>query len=114
VSRYEIDKFMSYVEGSDRAVLDYVADPESYVAAWEERADGSRLPLPDAGSFTDQERSALVSRDHAELWRLGAHPYLLWHFVEAIRIWTGETTWPEMTKRFREDIAGMDNPGFAT
>jgi hypothetical protein len=114
VSRFEIDKFMSFVEGSDHAVLEYVADPESFVAAWEERADASRLPRPDAGTFTDRERSAFVSRDHAELYRLGAHPYLLWHFVEAIRIWTKETTWPEMKERFRDDIAGIDHPGFAT
>lgn len=114
MSRFEIDKFMSFVEGSDQAVLDYVADPESFVAGWEERAAASRLPLPDAGSFTDQERSAFVSRDHAELYRLGAHPYLLWHFVEAIRIWTGETTWPEMKERFREDIAPHGVPDFST
>lgn len=114
MSRFQIDKFMSFVEGSDQAVVDYVADPESFVAGWEERADASRLPLPHAGSFTDEERSALVSRDHAELYRLGAHPYLLWHFVEAIRIWTGETTWPEMKERFRADIAGIEDPGFAT
>ncbi len=114
MSRFEIDKFMSFVEGSDQAIRDYVADTESYVAAWEERAAASRLPLPDAGSFTDTERSAFVSRDHAELYRLGAHPYLLWHFVEAIRVWTGEITWPEMKERFREDIAGIEDPGFAT
>ena len=114
MSRFEIDKFLSFVEGSDQAVRDYVADPESYVAAWEERAEASRLPLPDAGLLTDRERSALVSRDHTELYRLGAHPYLLWHFVEAVRVWTGETTWPEMTKRYRDDIADIEQPGFGT
>ena len=114
MSRFQIDKFISYVEGSDQAVLDYVADPETYVAAWERRAIESRLPTPDSGTFTTEERAALVGRDHAELYRLGAHPYVLWHFVEAIRVWTGETTWPEMKERFREDIRPHGTPDFST
>jgi phospholipase/lecithinase/hemolysin len=114
MSRFEVDKFLSYVEGGDQEVIDYTADPEAYVAAWEGRAAASRLPLPDAGTFTDEERNALATRDHAELYRIGAHQYVLWHFVEAIRVWTGETTWVEMKERFRADIAGIEDPGVAT
>lgn len=114
MSRFQIDKFISFVEGSDQAVQDYVADPEGFVAAWEERAASSRLPRPDAGTLTAEERAALVNRDHAELYRLGAHQYVLWHFVEAIRVWTGEVTWPEMKERFREDIAPHGTADFST
>lgn len=114
MSRFEIDKFISFVEGSDQAVLDYVADPAGYVTAWEQRAAVSRLPTPVSGRFTDEERAALVAMDHAELYRLGAHQYVLWHFVEAIRVWTGETTWPEMKERFRGDIAAHGSPDFST
>ncbi len=114
MSRHQINKFISFVEGSDQAVLDYVADPEGYVIAWEHRASQSRLPMPDSGRFTTDERTALINRDHAELYRLGAHPYVLWHFVEAIRVWAGETTWPEMKERFREDIAPHGTPDFST
>lgn len=114
MSRFQIDKFISYVEGSDQAVSDYAADPEGYVTAWEHRATRQRLPTPDSGTFTDSERAALVGRDHAELYRLGAHPYVLWHFVEAIRVWTGETSWPEMTERFREDIRPHGTSDFST
>ena len=114
MSRFEIDKFISYVEGLDQAVLDYVADPEAYVSAWEQRASATRLPTVDSGSFTEEERAAFATMDHATLYRLGAHPYVLWHFVEAIRVWAGEVTWPEMKERFRADIAPHGNPDFST
>lgn len=114
MSRYQIDKFIAYVEASDEAVRSYSTDPVAFVAAWEERAGRSRLPTPDSGRFTDAERSALANRDHAELYRLGAHPYVLWHFVEAIRVWTGEVTWPEMTARYREDVGPHGVPDHAT
>ena len=114
MSRFQIDKFISYVEGSDEAVRRYVADPEGYVAAWEDRARHARLPTPDSGTFTDEERAALANGDHAELYRLGAHPYVLWHFTEAIRVWTGQTSWPEMKERFREDVLPYGTPWFGT
>lgn len=114
MSRFQIDKFIGYVEGSDRAVREYVADPEGYVAAWEHRASLTRLPTSDSGTFTEQERAALVTMDHAELYRLGAHPYVLWHFVEAIRVWAGDATWTEMKELFRENIEPHGTPDFST
>lgn len=114
MSRFQIDKFIGFVEGSDQAVLDYVADPAGFVNAWEGRAARSRLPTPDSGTFTDEERAALIGIDHAELYRLGAHPYVLWHFVEAVRVWAGDATWPEMTERFRTDIEPHGTPDFST
>jgi hypothetical protein len=114
VSRYQVNKFITYVEGSDEAVRAFAADPSGYVAAWEARAAANRLPTPDSGTFSVDERAALVARDHAELYRIGAHPYMLWHFVEAIRVWTGEATWPEMTERYRQDIAPHGVPSILT
>lgn len=114
MSRYQIDKFITHVEGSDDAVRAYAADPEAFVAAWEHRAASSRLPTPDSGTFTDDERAALVTRDHAALYGMGAHPYMLWHFVEAVRVWTGEVSWPEMTQRYRHDVAPLGVPSILT
>ena len=105
---------MSFVESSDAEVLAYVADPGRYVTAWQKRAEANRLPTPDSGNLTDAERAALVARSHTDLYRLGAHPYLLWHFIEAIRVWTGEVSWPEMTARFRDDVTGIDRPSYRT
>ncbi len=78
---------------------------------------GDGLTAADSGlghASPTRERAALIGRDHAELYRLGAHPYVLWHFVEAIRVWTGETTWPEMKERYREDIAPHGTADFST
>jgi hypothetical protein len=114
MSKFQIDKFITYVEGYDQEVRDYVADPPRYVTAWEERARSARLPTPNSGTFTEVERHALASRDHAELYRLGAHPYVLWHFVEATRVWTGEAAWLDMTRTYREDVSPHGMPDFAT
>ena len=75
---------------------------------------GARLCQVGNGGRLVDERVALITRNHGELYRLGAHPYVLWHFVEAIRVWTGETTWPEMKERFRDDIRPHGSPDFAT
>jgi len=114
MSRYSLDKFLAHVEGSDDEVRRYVADPSGYVRAWMDRADTSRLPTPDSGPLTDEERDALVAIDHAELYRLGAHPYLLWHFVEAVRVWAGNIAWPEMVDRYRRDIGEHGVPWYGT
>lgn len=114
MSRFEVDKFITAVEASDDAVRAYVSDPEDFVAGWEERAETSRLPTPDSGRFTDAERVALVAGDHAALYEIGAHPYVLWHFVEAIRVWAGDATWPEMTARYRDDVRHFVTPDFTT
>ena len=114
MSTFEIDKFILYVEASDAEVRLYSADPSSYVAEWERRAAGSRVPVANGGTLTAEEREALASIDYAELYRLGAHPYVLWHFVEAVFVWAGEVSWPEMTERYRAAITPYGYPDFST
>ena len=114
MSRFQLDKFITSVEASDDAVRRYAADPAAFVEAWEARASESRLPTADSGTFTDEERAALSACDHAALYRLGAHPYVLWHFVEAVRVWAGDAAWVDMTARYREDIRGLGAPDFTT
>lgn len=107
-----VDKLIRTVESSDANLARYLADPAAFVAAWETRAARSRVPLPDAGTLTDEERRAFVDRDYAQLYRLGAHPYLLWHFTEAV--WVGEIPWPELKERYREAVAPHGSPDFTT
>lgn len=114
MSTYQLDKFLAHVEGSDDEVRRYVADPPTYIRSWVQRAASSRLPEPDSGPLTDEEREALATIDHAELYRLGAHPYLLWHFVEAVRVWAGDVSWPDMVERYRTDIAPHGVPWYGT
>jgi len=114
VSRYEIDKLMRHIEESDGAVQAYAADPAAYVAEWERRAAEARTPPPDGGVLTDEERAAFVSKDPIELYRLGAHPYLLWHFAEAVFVWAGDTKWPDANRLFRDGVAQHGYPDFGT
>lgn len=112
MSRYMIDKLIRTIEMSDRNVADYVADPATFVAAWEDRGASSRVPVADGGVLTDEEREAFGARSYAELYRLGAHPYLLWHFIEAV--WIHEVAWPELNRRYREAVEPHGHPDFTT
>lgn len=114
MSKYDIDKFITYVEGSDDQVHEFVADPAAYVAAWLELGRSSRVPVPNGGHLAASEQQALVSIDYAELYRVGAHPYVLWHFTEAVLVWAGDLTWPELKELFREAITDYGRPDFAT
>ena len=114
MSRFEVNKFIAWVEGLDAEVESYSADPAGFVSAWEGRATTSRLPLPNAGRFTAEERDALIAVDHGELYRLGAHPYMLWHFVEAVRVWAGDVTWPDMKEQYRADVIPHGYPEITT
>lgn len=95
------NKFMRAVEMSDDAVRAYVADPAAFVEAWLAGAPGPDQ-RPDDRVLTDAERAAFAARDYAALYALGAHPYLLWHFTEAVYL--HETSWPELNERYREAV----------
>lgn len=114
MSRYDIDKLMRHVEGSDAEVVSFVADPASYVAAWTERAAGGRLPASDSGRLDAAERAAFVSRDYGALYAMGAHPYLLWHFMEAVWVWAGEVSWRDLVEAYRAAVSPHGYPDFAT
>ena len=114
MSRYDVDKFMRYVEGSDAEVRAFAADPRRYVDAWMRAGEESRLPPPDGGPLSEDERAALATRDPAALYGLGAHPYLLWHFLEAVWVWVGEKTWPELNEEYRAAVTPIGYPDFGT
>lgn len=112
MSSYMIDKFIRTVELSDENVAAYVSDPPGFVAEWERRGAESRVPVPDGGRLTAEEREAFGRRDYGELYRLGAHPYLLWHFTEAV--WIHEVPWPELKEVYREAVRLHGLPDFTT
>jgi hypothetical protein len=101
VSRYMLNKFLRSVEMSDAAVAAYVADPDGFLRSWLDGAAG-RDARPDDRELTAEEARAFSERDFAALYVLGAHPYLLWHFTEAVYI--HETTWPELNERYRAAV----------
>ncbi|SDU14444.1 hypothetical protein [Jiangella alkaliphila] len=107
MSTYMMNKFMRAVEMSDDAVRAYVADPAAFVDAWLAGAAGPDRRTDDR-VLTDAERAAFAARNYAALYALGAHPYLLWHFTEAVYI--HEVPWPELNERYREAVRPSGYP----
>lgn len=106
MGRHEINLFMRHVNMDAAAHAAYTADPAAFVARWEawgseERRDPE--PHPRGGALTVDERRALVDRDFGVLYGMGAHPYLLWSFTEAV--WRHELPRDEIVRRFRERAA---------
>ena len=106
MSRYMIDKFMRAVEMSDAAVAEYVADPAAFVDAWLSGTGSPDLPTDDR-ALTEAERAAFAARDFEALYVLGAHPYLLWHFTEAVftHEFTPDSGWRDLVERYRAAVA---------
>lgn len=109
MSKYVMNKFMRAVEMSDAEVAAYVGDPAAYVDRWV----GSAAPTArwgDDRSLSAAEQAAFAQRDYEALYALGAHPYLLWHFTEAVYI--HETTWPELVERYRQAVSQHAAPDY--
>lgn len=113
--RHDVNAFMRWVNMNVDAHAAYIADTSATVADWE-RLGAREVPDPDptpvGGRLTDEERDALVARDFGALYEMGAHPYLLWSFTEAVHL--HELPREEIVRRFRERVADSGYPDFAT
>lgn len=105
MSRYYVNRFMRDVHFSSEELTSYVNDPAGYVPRWVERVREGRRDV-----LTADEHAALAARDYGALYALGAHPFLLWSFTEAV--WIGELPRPEIVERFRRAAEGY--PDFST
>ncbi len=81
MSKYLLDKFLFTVDRDPDLVERYREDAAATVTWWEaEFANKILNCTTDEKStwlaFTDEERRALVERDHVALFQLGAHPFL--------------------------------------
>jgi len=81
MSKYLLDKFLYTVDRDPELVERYRADPAGTVQWWEAEMANKILNCHDGErstwlAFTDEERHALVDRDHVTLFRMGAHPFL--------------------------------------
>ena len=103
MSKYHVDKFMRLVNANEAALKEYVGHPAGFVAAWDEREGGRLSP---------EERAALAERDYARLYALGAHPFLLWSFTEAI--WVHEVPKEQLVRDYKEKTRAFGYPNFAT
>lgn len=103
MSKYLVDKFMHLVNMNEWAEKEYKADPAGFVERWEK---GERLKL------TPEERDALARRDYGKLYALGAHPFLLWSFTEAV--WVPEVPREKLVADYKEKAKAAGYPDFKT
>ncbi len=94
MSRYQIDKVMREVAHDEAAAAAFRADAAAYLAGRD---------------LTDEERAALLSGDYGALYRLGAHPFLLWAFTRVALPDGG----PKPAE-YVATIAPLGTPDFAT
>jgi Aromatic-ring-opening dioxygenase LigAB, LigA subunit len=103
MSKYVMNKFIHQVNMSEAWEKEYKASPAEFVAKWEKDQ-----PL----KLSDEERAALGARDYGRLYALGAHPFTLWSFTEAI--WSHEVPREELIKDYKEKATKTGYPDFKT
>lgn len=113
MSKAAVNAFMRLVNMNPQSLRDFVADPAGFVANY---ATGDRFDAPPwtarGGSLTEAEQQALAARDYGALYAMGAHPYLLWSFSEAV--WVPEITRAELVEDYRAKSAAAGCPDYET
>lgn len=103
MTRYHTNALLRRVNLDPAELAAYQADPAGYVAA--ARSAGTDL--------TDAEFEALATADYAALYTMGAHPYLMWGFIEAVWV-PARLSRGELVSRFREAVGGIPQPDVRT
>jgi Aromatic-ring-opening dioxygenase LigAB, LigA subunit len=75
MSKYLMNKLIHLVNMNESAEDEYTANPRAFVEKWEKT---QKLKLE------PEEREALATKDYGKLYALGAHPFTLWSFTEAV------------------------------
>ncbi len=108
-----VNKFLWEVESDNESLASFKHDPAGFVADWELGAATPQPPYPAGGSLTAAERQACIAVDYAALYSMGAHPYLLWHFIRAVLV-PDPMTVAELSEALKRAIAPLDRPDFTT
>jgi len=103
VSKYLVNKLIHLVNMNEAAEKEYKAKPREFVGKWEKT---QKL------KFTPEEREAFATKDYGKLYALGAHPFTLWSFTEAV--WVPEIPREELVKDYKEKAAKAGYPNFRT
>jgi hypothetical protein len=114
MSRYLVDKFLYRVDRDEAWLARYAADAASCVADWEaSEAHTLGSETTSGHAFTAEERAALASRDHEALYRMGAHPFILWTlFIPLL-----ERSYPTakaLQDAYAKQVAPYGRPDFRT
>jgi hypothetical protein len=114
MSRYELNKFMMYVDETTELVHEFCGDKEGFVERWVNTASASPRPLPHAGNLTKAEQQALINVDVSTLYQMGTHPYILLHFARAVAVEYEGIAFPEFDRAYKEQVAPHGYPDFST
>jgi hypothetical protein len=88
---------------NEEAEKEYKAKPREFVEKWEKTQNLKLEP---------QEREALATKDYGKLYALGAHPFTLWSFTEAV--WVQEKPREELVADYKAKAAKAGYPNFKT
>jgi hypothetical protein len=103
MSKYLMNKLIHHVNMDEAAEKEYKSNPRAFVQTWEKT---QKL------RFTAEEREALATRDYGKLYALGAHPFTLWSFTEAV--WIDEKPREELVADYKAKAAKAGYPDFKT
>ena len=103
MSKYLMNKLIHLVNMDEQAETEYAGKPREFVENWEKT---QKLKLEPA------EREALATKDYGKLYALGAHPFTLWSFTEAV--WVHEKPREELVADYKAKAAKAGYPDFKT
>ena len=103
MSKYLMNKLIHLVNMNEEAEKEYKARPREFVERWEKTQTLRLEP---------EEREALATRDYGRLYALGAHPFTLWSFTEAV--WVHEKPRDELVADYKAKAAKAGYPSFKT
>ena len=126
MSRFDLNKFMMFVDGTTESLEDFCRDREGFVERWTQAADESERPVPNGGQLSDLEQAALIGLDvgalyemgcairSTDLYEIGSHPYILLHFARAIEVDLNGVPFPEFDRAYKAAVTPHGYPNFAT
>jgi hypothetical protein len=103
MSKYLMNKLIHLVNMNEEAEKEYKARPREFVERWE-KTQTLKLEL--------EEREALATKDYGKLYALGAHPFTLWSFTEAV--WVHERPREELVADYKAKAGKIGYPDFKT
>ena len=106
-----VNKLLWEVERSDESLNTFIDESAGFISRWE-RIEPTP-PYPSGGILTTEERIAFESWDYSTLYRMGAHPFLLWQF--ALAVWVPKRMEAhEFIAAYRIGVGEHGHPDFAT
>lgn len=114
MSRFDLNKFMMFVDGSTESLDEFCNDRAGFVDRWVQAAENSERPVPDGGPLSEEEQAALVGLDIGTLYAMGSHPYILLHFARAVQVDFHGVAFPDFDRAYKEAVTPHGYPNFST